>query len=345
MTLVTLPSLLAYPGSKDGLQASTSTTTLNAGGNYIASIIRVPKTGNISAFGWFPSTVSGSGKVELRAETVGTDGLPTGTLWGTNTNLAAIAPTSNTWRWDTLTAVAAVTRGDVIAFKLLYESGTSVAVRRWSNALYGFQGAPYGAINGALAVPFIGAVQYDDASIPFTGMLPISSNTLTVTIAQSGTPDEAGLKFTVPMACTIAGFGLAVGTAARTFDAVLYDGSNNVLASLSVDTDVAQNATAPGAFLFATPVTLTAGATYRLVIKATSGASTITVTKFLVDASGTRAALPGGTDFLWTERTDAGAWTDTTTAVPQIDLLLSQIDDGAGGGGLLVNPGMSGGFA
>jgi len=55
--------------------------------------------------------------------------------------------------------------------------------------------------------------------------------------------------------------------------------------------------------------------------------------------------LSGGQAFHFSSRADAGAWSDTTTRRPIMGLILSAADDGVGGGGgMIVNPGMSGGL-
>ena len=52
----------------------------------------------------------------------------------------------------------------------------------------------------------------------------------------------------------------------------------------------------------------------------------------------------GGTSIIAGLVVYAPAWTDTTTTLPGVSLIVDQIDDGTGGGGLLTHPGMSGGM-
>lgn len=341
MALVDLPVKLPYPGwhhaGDAGGALSTLSTLIDGAGEYDSMMLQAPKSGNIIAFGWLPGTVVGAGTLELRAETVGTDGVPTGSLWAANTNLASIAPTSSTWRWDTLTSPAAVTAGQLIAFKLLYQSGTSVRTSVWSRLSVPHMAKPYRVAQIGAADPdprgVICAIKYDDNTVPFCGLFPTTSTTFTVSIDESGTPDEVGAKFTLAFKCTVAGIGVRAGTAARVFDLNLYDASNNVLASLTgIDTDQQGDINQMGMYLFATPVTLDPG-TYRATVSPKSGASSIVLNKIALDAAATREAWPWGLNGMWTERTNAGAWTDTDTAVPILDLFLSQIDDGAGSGG------------
>ncbi len=352
MTLQTLPSLIAYPGLQVTVSGNTLSSTIDASGEYAGVVFVAPKSGNIASFGWLPSTPA-TATLELRAEPVGTDGFPTGSLWATNTNLTGITPTANTWRWDTFTAAVAVTKGDLVAIFLKYASGTSSGVRQWNNIVSGFyiNGLPYNIVNAGSPAKstyaMVCAIKYDDGSVPPCGLLPVATTTNpTVTIDETSTPDEVGIKFTLPFACTVAGMAMKAVFAGRLFDVHLYDGSDNVLASLTgIDTDKSGNVHALGTYLFSAEVNLAPVTTYRLTMAPKSGAASVSVPKVTFDASSTRSAWPGGANAVWTQRTDGGAWTDTDTAISVLELLVSKLDDGASaGGGLLVNPGMSGGL-
>ena len=54
------------------------------------------------------------------------------------------------------------------------------------------------------------------------------------------------------------------------------------------------------------------------------------------------AAMDGGSTWRWTQRTDAGAWTPTTTRRPCMGLRFVSFNPT--GGGLLVHPGLGGGM-
>lgn len=316
----------------------TSSTTVDAAGEYMAAIFQAPKTGNISKIGYFAATATGSPAVDVRLETVAGTGLPSGSLKGTNTN-GSSSPLSNTWNWVTLTSAAAVTKGDYLAAKVLYSSGTSLLINHWeanTNAPSALA-FPYSARNtgspGKTTFFPAFAVQYDDGSIPFTGMLPFSNTTLSQNINSGSTPDEKGIKFTVPFSCKCVGAAFRQDSSATTFTVKLYDGSNTLLESVaSIDSEFSVSTGGEVIALWDTEVTLTVGATYRLTLLPDAGTNII-IYRATVDASATREAWPGGTAFQSTERTDAGAWTDTATEIPFISLLLSALDDGAGGGG------------
>lgn len=348
MALVSLSAPFAYPywfGSQSAM--SISQQSLSSSGNYVAGVFAAPKTGNISAIGYFPGTVS-SPSADVRLETVDSSGLPSGTLWGTNTN-ASHTPSASTWAWVTLTASAAVNKGDIICIKIARSSGT-FQVNYWNPApVIGF--FPYGVFNTgtpsrSTACPIL-AVKYDDNTYPFMFSFPLGNTGLAQAINSGTTPDEKGVKFTVPFACKVSGacFRYVAPSGSTTYTLKLYDGSDNVLASVLVDTDAQAtiNSTGQIVSLFNTDVQLSPGSTYRLTILPTD-ATNFNFFRAILDAATTREAWPHGTSWQATERTDAGSWTDTDTQMPLMSLMLSALDDGNSAGGILVNPGLKGGL-
>lgn len=346
MSLVALPSPLHYPASLESDGAPTLTTNLlDAAGEYGAFVFSAPKTGNISAIGYLPGIATGSPAVDIRVETLGADGLPSGSLWAANTN-AAHSPTTTTWEWVNLTAAAAVTKGQLVVIKIAYSSGTSIAVRRWSSVPTR-TGFPYGVVNtgtpGKTGM-YLYAVKYDDTTYPYIGSFPLSSLTITDALSDATTPDEIGNVFTVPFACKVCGISLRVNPGGP-YALKLYNSADSVLESVTgIDLDWMFVAGANQRVLFDTEVTLVAGDTYRITFLPEDGSSS-TIYGGIVDASATREAWPGGTAWQRTHRTNAGGWTNTATAIQFMTLLLSAVDDGAGAGGGLLRPvGMRGGL-
>jgi hypothetical protein len=97
---------------------------------------------------------------------------------------------------------------------------------------------------------------------------------------------------------------------------------------------------------FDAAATLTAGTAYRAVIEPTS-ATNCNITTATLPSADYRGAWPHGLNSVYcTYTTGGGAWDDTaTTLLPFMDIIIDQLDDGAGsGGGLIRHPGMSGGL-
>ncbi len=331
--------------------------TLDGTGDRIAWIFPAPKTGNISEIGWHTRTVTTGDIVDVRLETVDTaDANPSGTLCGTNSNVNVTVASSddNVWENSALTASCAVTKGDKLAIVLsaaTFVSSGNMQIAGYTNNTTGDLSLfPYSRVNSTGSYAAVSSVmpiltlKYDDGSYaPLSGgtlpVLPIANATAfgASAITTSTTPDEIGLKFQVPFSGSLCGAGaqLDFSSAGGTYDIVLYDSGSTAIATFSGDTDqVLSNAAgAARANEFPIPATtISINSTYRLVVKPTS-ANVVTVADFDVNAAGMLAAVPGGTNFVKTQRTDAGAWTDTTTKRPFIGLKFCSLDDGVGGGG------------
>lgn len=183
------------------------------------------------------------------------------------------------------------------------------------------------------------ALEYDDGSfaeLETVGCLPFKATTI-----QQGdtgtTPDEFGLRFQPPFNCKVDGVWFH-GNTSDNYDVVLYDTDGaTVLASVSMDKDVRDST--GNAFRYArftSQATLTAGGTYRVVLKPTTATSnSVGLWYFDVESASLLGACALGTEAHWTQRTNAGAWTETTTRRPFMGLQISEVETpaAAGGGG------------
>jgi len=328
--------------------------TLAAMSDKAAFIFQPPKSGNIRKVYWRTGTVTTGATMDIRLETVSpTDGNPTGTLWGTNTNASkAIADSDDAAFLNaTLTADAAVTPDDVLALVIVnpvVSPGTLVIVNISPSRLIGefpycdvFATATWTKSGGWPVM----AVEYDDGSIePVQGAIPASAlNTLT--FASASTPDEIGVKFSLPMGGRASGFSLLIDSD-DDFTVKLYDSDGStVLTSLAVDKDQQLSQGSAGTrtrMSFPDKVTLLANTSYRLTI--VPGTGGISLYEIQVSAAGLMDALPCGSTVVKTERTDAGAWTDTSTKRPVVHVMIDGVDAGSSGG-VMYHPGMSGGMA
>jgi hypothetical protein len=164
----------------------------------------------------------------------------------------------------------------------------------------------------------------------------------------SATFDEYAIRFTLPFGVQIHGLWPWVGPAATSsdFDAILYDSSNNVLASKSMDANLARALATRGyACYFSSPVELAANTQYYASIKPTT-TNNISMNYYDVLSASHLNAIFGHQNWCLATRVDgAGSWTINTTRRPMGGLIISGFHDGVGGGGgLKSNPGMRGGF-
>lgn len=188
-------------------------------------------------------------------------------------------------------------------------------------------------------------------AVTFPGLIPLNGAG-TIAAFNSGTnPNERALKLVAPAKMRVIGLSLALFNNAAGSDVTfsIWDSTDNPgagptpLAQTSLDGDYPYSATADGVVhvFFAAPLTLTAGSTYYIGVKPTT-ANNIGLME--LSAAGTGASSTGIRAFgigtvtahlstrQWVS-TDPGAWTDTTTTLPAISLIVDQIDDGASAGG------------
>jgi hypothetical protein len=335
--------------------------TLDASTEKAACIIQIPKTGTLNTVELLFRAVSMNAASVLRVSFQDLDA--SGDPDGTQDQFRDLTtdPTANTW-YSTVGLITsdgtdtgvkrAVTAGDLLAVVIEYSTFTAAD----SVIVGGITGvgntAPAGVLphtdlfTGTWAksdvAPCLALVYSDSSYAVPDGCVP--ANATNVTLINTGsTPDERGLLFQLPFPARCYGFVVRLDLDAAT-DVVLYSAADAVLASYSLSSGVRVGTAGQiTRRRFATPVSLSANTSYRLVVKPTTG-SNVGVYDWEAASATLCQQYCGGSTWKHTERTDAGAWTDTDTKRPFLSLRLDQLDDGAGAGGMLVHPGMSGGM-
>ena len=123
-------------------------------------------------------------------------------------------------------------------------------------------------------------------------------------------------------------------TAGGDFDLVLYDSASVELRRATIDANTVRSAAQRSYMrLFSSPLTVTAGQTYYLSILPTTATSITAVSVGLASATH-REAWPLGTDASEATRTNAGAWSTSTTSRPPIGILIDP--DGPATSGLAL---------
>lgn len=310
---------------------SIATFAIDAAGEKLAMLFQVPETGAYDAYDFSVSTVGTSGTVRCRLETIGSDGMPTGTLVA-----AGAEGTSNItatgWRRVTFGTPPNLTRGQFVAAVLQHEGDSmNIGVRRVAQVPA--TAFPCSAQNvggtwtkAASVVPSI--LRMDNGAYKYLpGVVPYQSNDN----ATYAINEEVGNKIVMPFGCSITGLVYVInytGTNFPTVVAKLYDSSDNLLASKTIPTKVGatlNNAT----FIarFNDPVTVEAGDLIRAVIQGTD--ATLTV-RGMFWSSVLQVAIPGGgNNLLTTQRANgAGAWTDDLNNRRAVHLLINELHDG-----------------
>jgi hypothetical protein len=284
---------------------------------------------------------------------VNTSGVEDGTWLGGGSAYGDYTPVSgnnNTIVAVTLGASASLQRGTQYAVVLDPESGTWDGSNRvtatvlWSSLDPVFSN-PYYTGNGAkMASGPQRAMHLIRSSSRSYGMDPFQS-TATLSFSSSTTPDEAGLRWTMPAGAgsTYRGVGLRacfqpVTSGAYTLTMKLYDtDGSTVLQNRTLDVRNMYAFTQDTHLFYFDEDTLADldfGSEYTLTLVAddTAGGFSHTFRYFtLASAGDTTIYTPG--EIQWVERTDSGAWTERSTRLPLMDLIIEGIDPGAGGGG------------
>lgn len=344
MALQDIGGLLYYPRPRFASDAAAfASFLLDAADEKLAAVFMAPKTGSITKIHFRTATVTTGATVDVRLETVGGDGHPTGTLQATNTNGAqVIADTDdNTYFQTALTAAASVTAGDVLAAVIVNPSVSpgTLNISAISSATSELALFPYGdfftaswakqSANMVFTAEYSGGVFYE---IPMS--FPVSS--VADTQFNSGsTPDERGNIFQVPFKCRVAGawyFGAATAAGSRMMKLYDSNGSSVLAQTGSLDSDQIHSTTRrPQQFFFTAPATLNVATNYRLTLLP-EAAVNVQLQEFTVASAAILDAFTGGQEMHLTTRADAGSWTETTTQRAIMGLLIDQLDDGAGGG-------------
>jgi hypothetical protein len=332
---------------------ATTTTGVISSAALVASgriglVFQAPKTGTIDRVLWQSGTASGSPTVDVRLETVGT-GSPSGTLFGTNTNIVTGTVASNTAYESTLTAGATVTPDSFLSLVWAYNSGTSIQIALASLVTSMQLNLPQISTAGVYSliagrVPYA-ALRYSDGSY-----CPIAPGGVAYGVGSTitaYTTGEKGVRFRFPNPVRASGFWTThdpdVDVAYNLYaDATAPGGT--AIRSLTVATNrfIQKNAVV-SQYLFSSPMTFAANTWYRLVGSPSGSPGTRFNINTIPSASYASAVA---TDHMLTESSGVN-WVDTTTILPQMGVVIDGLDDGAGsgGGGLILPRSMSGGYS
>lgn len=341
---------------------SYTTFTLNESADAVEVVFMADEAATITKLGFRYGSRTGTPptfKISLQGVTGA--GVPDGTIKGGGSPASkTFTPPADTtwnsaWQWITLDNSYTCTRGELLALVIKYDSGTIDGSNNSSFTELINGGTVANALpymiqnnNGTRTLrPLLPVFGYASASKVFG--CPSETHVAQAIFGSSGTPDEIGTKFTVPGSGTFTVGAVEFFAAMNpggTADVTLYDtDGTTVLQRVTIDTDASSSSSFARwvvPFDETTLSALTLGSTYTLSI-APSG--TITVYGLEVDAAADWDAWPGGQDWVYRTRTDAGAWTDNTARRLFLAAHVKDVtSSGGGGGGIIVPGGMQGGL-
>lgn len=344
MAIVTFGGTVPFPAwptlSAGTPSLSTSTFTIDAANEKAARVDLSTVSKSIRYVYLRTATVTTGDTVDVRIETVDTDGLPSGTLWAANTNAALVIANGDDTVWlkaGPLTADAALSVGSVYAIVVVNGgAGGNIQIASFQD-----QSAmvPYGVhftttwSKRDVAPAYL--LEYaDGSSSPVYGVSDYGGPITAQTFNSGSTTNRRGNAITVPFPCRVSGCWVWLGTStATTCSVVLYDtdGTTVLATTGTVDSDTAEATSAGIAFLpFTAPATLAAGGPYRLAfVPATT--TNQTMYDFDLPAAAVMDSFPGG-QALHRSVFTSSAWVETTTARSYLGLLIDGVSDGTGGG-------------
>jgi hypothetical protein len=307
--------------------------------------VRIPKTGTLDTFEFRSGTTSSfpTNGIRVSFQDINSSGFPDGSVdqyvvissGGSYPNNTWIDPGLMTHNGTSGGTKRSVTVGDYLSIVIENNPTYSAGSFQFSSvnlAALTDQGidGQSGFINRDSALTWtyaankrgFGALRYNDGTYAVLGhpkYYPFMAFA-SATFNSGSTPDERGLRLILPASLRICGFWLR-GTITAAADIVLYDAGGSVVLTSTITPYVFnQSYVIP-----VTPTTLASGVVYRLVLKPTSG-SNVTLYDFSANTNALLGATNAGVDWYYTERTNAGAWTDTNTKCPWMGLIVDGVD-------------------
>jgi hypothetical protein len=237
-----------------------------------------------------------------------------------------------------LGASATISKGQMFAVKIAYASGTSQVIQRLDGILPAAANVlPYSVVN--TGTPTKGAAGYtillalgSNSTTFYQIPGAIAANSFTAGTFNNTNSAKRGLRFVPPMNCRAIGMRFYTGSTSGDYNISIMNDAGTELSSSSTAYDGDQTASGGSmtTAFFDNAVTLTAGTAYRIAIEPTS-ATNSGVTFYTLPSADYYTASPGGANATYATLA-SGTWTDSTTQVPIMDVLLDQIDDGTGSG-------------
>lgn len=299
-------------------------------------------------------TKAGGSALTLSLQDVDLANGPPGRPDGTQDQTAAIANATiaaNTWvKTGNLSADRSVNYGDRLAVVIEYDGSgrlgaDSIVISNLS------VGASSQAFQTAIQAQSISSVwtatnsvcvivvfEFSDGTFgTLMGALPISAINTHTFKQDTGTADEYSMPFQLSAPLGVDGlyfpFAVAAGTADFSF--ILYQGTSPVTGgTVAIDAHPLQSTSPRYAYVpFSQEIALVASTQYYLSLQPTQTTSNVSVYSFDVAEAGHLACHPGGVNFNYATRLDAGSWAAATTTRRLIaGLSISSFDDGVGGG-------------
>lgn len=317
---------------------SFSSLVLSSVGNKVAMTFRVPQTGTITGVALHCASVTTPSNASVGFYTIDSSGIPTSTPYGGMTATTVSVSASGVYE-VTLTGNCSAVAGDDVAMVI---EMTTLGSWRFTTNNYAFNlGFPHTTQNGSKqGQHLVMAVKYSTGYTNIPGVTCAYTGG-DVTYNNGTSTKELGNIFVPPVDCTVYGALAWINTASSgNFDVVLYNTGKTVLASVSM---TAAQLGATGAYgtvapIFTTPVNLSGGTSYYLMVKPTT-ANNMNLRALTFLNSSVVSATMAGSNTIRADYTTSFSTTNTQRIL--IAPIFSGIGISPGGPNFFVSPGKS----
>lgn len=324
---------LAYPDFRSGWMNQADTALLlDAASEMGALMCQATATDTITKIHFNVRDHTTGATLDVRLETIdNTTGLPSGNLIAVGAS--GTVTTTGVGRYTcNIGTPPSVTKGDVFAVVIAQPAAASgnCSINGHSLALASsFPTSAQKLGGGAWAfnrsyqmgvlVEYSGGFHAQLHGCPFTVEASRTINTGT-------TPDERGNKFVFPMAVRISGFTMRTAVATGNMVVKLYDASDNVLATITVDNNnISATTDAVFSYLFSSSIEVAANVVVRLTVQSDS-ASTIFCRDTTFSSTDDVKGITGAVTVVSTTRKSAGVWTDSALVLTWLGVLIDGLD-------------------
>jgi hypothetical protein len=317
-----------------------SSKTLDGTTGKICLVLPISKTGTITGIQFLTGGVTTGDTIKASLQDIDASGYPDGTADQSGT--VSVASTDDyVWKIVTFGSSRSVAAGDYISVVLEFNSRVS-GVMDLANSSPPSGNMPNAMIySGTYTASWAYSGRPQKVLLDYNGTYPIQE---THPIAgmdcqifgNDHTPDEYANKVTYAYKAKMIGVCIQ-GRTQGSADLVLYNSASSALDTAAMP----YNAVTTGSTnLFCNyfpdgGVEISAGTTYYLSFKPTT-TTDARINFVLVNNASYKTALLGSNTAVYASRTDAGAWTETSTRILMIFPVWGQLDDGAGGGSSVV---------
>jgi hypothetical protein len=319
--------------STDASVIQSTALSMNTAADYFSLMCQIPQTGTITGMKFATGSVNTGCTLTATIEGI-VDAKPDGVLYDANaTGTVVVANTDdNVTKTVTFAGNVSATRGDFVAIRLTPSTGTPTAMQIRTQTTLFTSGFPYtqyyaSATNTWSQAMMCYSLVYDTGDVTPYGVTFNNVNA-NVSISSSTTPDEAGIKLTAPYSASVMGlfWRVTTGSNAQDVDLILYDEDDNVLASQSFSKEYFETASTninnTVKLLLDANVAIKKGRVYRVVLKPTT---TTTWTNMFQTINNPEIQWDGDANAVYTTRTNAGAWTDDSTKIAPLGMIIDQI--------------------